>query len=284
MPETEVDLAALFNEVAKTLKQNQASLNEADDYNHNHGDNMVKNFKVISKAVKQTQGASPAEQLAYASQTLRRSSSSGSAQLYAEGLTRAAEQVRGQSSVNEKNALSLVQALLGGTAGTQSDQGPQAGSGAAGSGDMMSGLMGALLGGASGAQGSQPSQGDAMGDLMGALLGGTSGTQSTQPTQAASGDMMGDLMGALMGGAAGGSPSQAAQGSQGEGGLNLGTLLNAGMAFFQAQQQGASTVEALISAVMAGSQMNSTPHQSQSGQLVAGTLLNALGLMLGGKK
>ena len=59
MSEQEVDLSKLFNAVTKALKTEQASLNEADSYNHDHGDNMVTNFKVITKALKQKQGASP---------------------------------------------------------------------------------------------------------------------------------------------------------------------------------------------------------------------------------
>lgn len=282
MPPSEVDLAALFNTVAKTLKANQSSLNEADAYNHNHGDHMVKNFKVITKAMKQKSGASPSEQLAYAAQILQQSSTSGSARLYADGLTRAASQFEGQSNVNEKNAFDLIQALLGGSSGTQTPQPSQTASG-----DMMGDLLGSLLGGSSGIQSSQPSpaaSSDLMGGLLGSLLGGASGTQSTPTNQTASGDMVGDLMGALLGGATGSTPTQTPQDNQSTGGLNLGTLLTAGMTFFQAQQQGASTMDALISAVMAGSQMNTTPHQSQSGQLVAGTLINALGSMLGGKK
>jgi hypothetical protein len=42
MPQQEVDLTKLFTAVTKALKTEQASLNEADTYNHDHGDNMVK--------------------------------------------------------------------------------------------------------------------------------------------------------------------------------------------------------------------------------------------------
>jgi hypothetical protein len=56
------------------------------------------------------------------------------------------------------------------------------------------------------------------------------------------------------------------------------------MAYMQASQQGASPPEALINAVMAGSQMNASPHHSQSGQLVTSTLLSAISSMLGGQR
>lgn len=40
-----VDLVRLFNSVTTTLKKNQPSLNAADEFNHNQGDNMVETFK-----------------------------------------------------------------------------------------------------------------------------------------------------------------------------------------------------------------------------------------------
>jgi len=75
-----------------------------------------------------------------------------------------------------------------------------------------------------------------------------------------------------LGGGASEAPSQAEPGSQSGGGINLNTLLTAGAAYLQASQQGAAPPQALIKAVMAGSQMNASPHHTQSGQLVAGTL------------
>ncbi len=37
----QVDLLSLFNAVTGTLKENKTALNKADEYNGNHGDNMV---------------------------------------------------------------------------------------------------------------------------------------------------------------------------------------------------------------------------------------------------
>ena len=76
------------------------------------------------------------------------------------------------------------------------------------------------------------------------------------------------------------SQSAAAQG----GGIDLNTLLTAGMAFFKARQQGVEPLSALVQAVMAGSQMQNSTHHSQSGQIVAQTLISTLGKMLSGKK
>ena len=80
------------------LVKNQQSLNQADGYNQNHGDNMVRTFQTITKAVqlKQKQGSSDSAALAYAAKRLTKSSSSASAQLYAQGLSQAAAQFQGK--------------------------------------------------------------------------------------------------------------------------------------------------------------------------------------------
>ena len=92
------DLASVFQKVTQDLVKNQQSLNQADDYNQNHGDNMVRTFQTITKAVqlKQKQGSSDSAALAYAAKRLTKSSSSASAQLYAQGLTQAAAQFQGK--------------------------------------------------------------------------------------------------------------------------------------------------------------------------------------------
>ncbi len=348
MPTTQVDLYTLFNAVNQALKENKTSLNDADSYNHNHGDNMVKNFKVITKALKEKQGAAPTDQLEYASQVLSRTSKSGSAQMYSQGLAQAATRLKGQPAVTSSNAMDLVQALLGG--GQQPGQPTQPGSGdmmgqllgsLMGGGapaeqpvqppdnqspDLLGGLMGALLGGESPSpQNAQPpaqqadplgglmgalmggespapqtphppaQQADPLGGLMGALMGDSSGDQSSYSSSAGQShtpsapssqqpDMLGGLMGALLGGdSSQGQSNMPASAPQSGGGINLNTLLTGAMAYMQASQQGAAPLQALIQAVMAGSQMNSTPSHTQSGQLVAGTLINTLGALLGGK-
>jgi hypothetical protein len=281
MPAPEVDLTSLFNTVTKTLKGNQTSLNEADAYNHDHGDNMVKNFKVITKALKEKQGASPSEQLTHASEILRQSSTSGSAQLYSQGLTQAANQLQGQRAITAQNAMSLVQALIGGQQAAQPAETQPS--------DLLGGLMGSLMGGGASetpaAQTAETQPSDLLGGLIGSLLGGSaSETPASQPAETQPSDLLGGLMGSLLGGGASGAPSQAQPGSQGGGGINLSTLLTAGAAYLQASQQGATPPQALINAVMAGSQMNASPHHTQSGQLVASTLISTLGKLLGGKR
>ena len=67
------------------------------------------------------------------------------------------------------------------------------------------------------------------------------------------------------------------QGSaQGQSGLDLGDLVNAGMTFMNAKQQGQSNLQAALSALIAAGPMGQKPHRQQSGQLVANALLQAI--------
>lgn len=111
MPQN-IDLASLFQVVTSNLLENQNVLNQADTYNHDHGDNMVQIFKVITEAMETKQGADPADQLAYASELLRQRSHSGSAKMYADGLSQASQQFQGKN-VTRDNAMTLIQTLLG---------------------------------------------------------------------------------------------------------------------------------------------------------------------------
>ena len=100
-----MDMSALFGAAAKALAANKASLNEADAENHNHGDNMVQVFNMISQVMASQQGASPAQQLNHASQYLAQNGTSGSAHLYSQGLAQAAQQFQGQQEVTPDNAM-----------------------------------------------------------------------------------------------------------------------------------------------------------------------------------
>lgn len=203
-----VNLAKLFGAVANSMGEQRETLNQADAYNKDHGDHMVEIFEVVTQAVKEKKNLPPADQLAYASEILRRRQS-GSAQVYANGFAQAAQQFQGQP-VTTDNAGMLIQALLGG--------------------------------------GQVPAQATgAGGDMIGALLGGLTG----QPTQQQPG---------------------------GEG-LDLGDLLNAGMAFMNAKQQGSSTAEAAINALMSASPLGQSSHRKESGAMVANTILQVLGSM-----
>lgn len=237
-----VDLASLFNVATQALSANQGALNQADEQNHNHGDNMVQVFNMISQVMANNSSAPPSEQFNQASQYLAQNGTSGSAQAYSQGLAQAAQQFQGQSAVTQDNAMMLIQSLLGGGQPQQQSANP----------------LEALLGGGGGGA----SQG---GDLLGALLGGGQPAQGSQQSG-------GDLLGALLGG---GQPAQG-QGSQGQNdGLDIGDLLNAGMAFMNAKQQGQGNLQAALNALIAAGPLGQRPHRQQSGQVVANALLQA---------
>lgn len=238
MPTSAIDLYKLFGTVQKTMVKNQTVLNKADDYNHNHGDNMVQIFEVITRAMKEKSNALPADQLAYASQLLRQASSSGSAQLYAENLKDASAKLGNVKQVTPDAAMTLIQTLLGAGSTVTPQAQPQANVG---------------------------------GDLLQTLLGGTASTPQGQ-VSGSGGDLLGSLLGGLSGG--GTAPQSGQQGQ-----IDIGQLLNAGMAFAQAKKAGRSNLDAILNAVVASSKMNTSPARSQSGTLVANTLLQALSKM-----
>ncbi len=280
MAQSSVDLAGLFGSVAQALAQNQQSLNQADQYNSNHGDNMVRTFETITGALQQKKGSSPSAALSYAAKQLSKTATSGSGKLYAEHLNQAAAKFKGRQ-VDQRGALDLLQTLIG----AQGAQGGQTATSQGGSGD----LLGALLGGMGGGQTQAPAQGG-MDDLLGALLGG--GQAQSQPasqggmddllgallgggqaqSQPASQGGAGDLLGALLGGGQAQAPAQGG----GQSGLDLGDLLNAAMAFMQARQSGGSTMTALVQAFMAASGMGRSAERQQSTQIVVNAFLQAL--------
>jgi len=221
-----IDLASLFQTVTGTLTKNRENLNEADTSNHDHGDNMVDTFEVITQAMKEKQGADPADQLAYAAEILRQRKS-GSAQLYAKGLSQASQEFQGQQ-VTSGNAMTLIQTLLGG--GQASGQQQQSGG--------VDDILGSLLGGTN----QQEQQSGGVGNILGSLLGGTN---QQEPIQ---------------------------QSSQG---LDIGTLLNAGMTFMNTKSRGGSNIEAIVNAIVSSSAMGGS-YRSQSGSLVANALMQAV--------
>jgi hypothetical protein len=180
-----IDLAKLFSAASKVLVKNQDSLNQADAYNHDHGDNMVEIFEVITRAMKDKKGASSADQLEYASQLLRQKTTSGSGQQYAQGLARAAQAFAGKT-LTKQNAGTLIQQIFG----AQQVNTQPATSGAA---DLLGSLVSTLAGGSQPqAAPGQASQGVDVGDLLNA------GLSYMSAKQAGKGDLEA-LMGAVVG-------------------------------------------------------------------------------------
>jgi hypothetical protein len=209
-----MDLSALFGVAAQALAANQGTLNQADAENHNHGDNMVQTFNMITQALGSQQGATPAQQLSHASQYVSQHSTSGSAQVYAQGLAQAAQQFQGQKKVTPDNAMVLIQSLLGGGQPVQQQSGGS--------------------------------------DMLGTLLGGLTGQ-----------------------------PSQGTQ--QQNDGIDIGDVLNAGMAFMNAKNQGQDNLQAGLNALMAAGPLGQSSHRQQSGQLIGNVLMQAISGMAKGK-
>ena len=108
----EIDLSSLFKAVTQTLAENKDSLNQADTYNHDHGDHMVEIFTVAQRAVSKKKAEPPANQLAYASKQIKSKAKSGSAGVYAEGFQNASEQFLGKSLTTDTVG-TLINALMG---------------------------------------------------------------------------------------------------------------------------------------------------------------------------
>ena len=107
---------------------------------------------------------------------------------------------------------------------------------------------------------------DNAGMLIQTLLGGG---QALTRSGGGSSDMLGALLGGLTG--------QTSQGS--DDGLDVGDLLNAGLAFMNAKQKGGSTADAAVDALMSASPLGQSTHRKESGAMVANTLLQVFGAM-----
>jgi hypothetical protein len=198
MASGQVDLLQVFQAAAEALQQNQSTLNQADSYNHDHGDNMVSTFNTIVQALQQKQDAKPAAQLKYVSQQLQQTATSGSGKMYADGFAQAANQFK-NSGITLENILQLILMILGGgqkstTSGSTTD--------------IIGSILGGLLGG-QGSNSSQSNQGIDLGSLLGTILGGqSSSSQSSQgnvyggqsgQSSGSAGDLLGTLIGGIVG-------------------------------------------------------------------------------------
>ena len=274
----ELNLSTVFGEIAKTLSANQQQLNDADDYNHNHGTNMVETFQLIQKAVAKKEGEPVSDQLAYASKVLEEKTSGSTAKIYAEGLANASKQFVGKD-FNAETAGTLINSMMG-MSDTQK-----------GGGDLLSTLLGSLGGNAQAAQESPaPSTPTDASNLLGSLLGGLTG--NSEPKQEAAQSSGGGLAGILGGLLGNQSSSQQSSGGLGEliggmldggsasqsqnGGVDASTLLSAGLAYFAAKQSGQNDMQAIMQALSSASPLGKRQDQQQSGALVINTILGLL--------
>lgn len=232
MASGQVDLLQVFQAAAEALQQNQSTLNQADSYNHNHGDNMVNTFNTIVQALQQKQDAKPAAQLKYVSQQLQQTATSGSGKMYADGFAQAANQFK-NSGITLQNILPLILMILGG-----GQKSTTSGS----STDVIGSILGGLLGG-QGSTSSQSGQGIDLGGLLGSILGGQgSSSQGTQDSG------LGGLLGNILGGQTGQS-----SGSTGDllGSLIGGIVGNSGMSDSAAHTQSGEIVTSSILGALA---------------------------------
>lgn len=100
-----------------------------------------------------------------------------------------------------------------------------------------------------------------IGTLVQSLMGvGQTQQQSSQDSN--------DMLGSLLSGLTGNQNNAEADNS-----LGLDDLFRAGMAFYQSKQNGESSGEAVMEALMAASPMGQSAHRSQSGSIVASTIM-----------
>ena len=182
----DVDLSAIFQTVSAALAENQNAINQADSVNHDHGNDVVDIFNIISGAVQKKKTASTSAQLRYAGKQLEKKANSGTARVYADSLKKASVKYS-DKELNPNSAIDFIQTLMGGAVPSTSP--------AVDGND----LLGSLVSGAVEGQmpGSSPS-GDA--DVLGSLLAGMMGGQ-TDPTKSASTESpVTDLLSGLLGG------------------------------------------------------------------------------------
>jgi len=196
-----MDLSTIFQSVTAQLTDQQSTLNEADTYNHDHGDHMVQIFSLIQNAVSQKSEQPVAKQLNYASQVVEKEADNGSGKLYAQGLAKAAQNFSGSELQPDTLGL-LVKSLL------NVDEPPQ-----------------------------QKQETNFLGSLLSGLTGKPDTSEKDQK-------------------------------------LGIDELMRAGMAFYQSKQEGGSTTEALMGALMAASPLGASTHRSMSGSMVASTIMD----------
>ncbi|MGQ0604186.1 MAG: hypothetical protein ACT4QE_21090 [Anaerolineales bacterium] len=290
-----LNLGSMFNAALQNVNSNRAEINALDGANGNHGDNMVHNLQVVTQAMQGQKGA-PSKQLRAAAEQLQTNGKGSTGQCYAQGLAQAADQFQGKRALNQNDIGALLQSVMGNVpvkpsanmkprpeddpltsllGGMMGSGAPQSAMG--GSGDPLASLLGAALGGGGAPQQQMPAS---SGDPLAALLGAAMGQSQPPPPQSGV-----NVLNALMGMSQMGAQSSAEQ--QQTGGLDLGDLLTAGMAFMQAKQQGADNMQAGMQALMtglAGGQVN--PLQAGSPQAAAGGLIaqSLLQAALGGRK
>jgi hypothetical protein len=137
------ELSRLFRAVGDALRREQATLNQADALNGNHGDHMVEIFEVAARAADLQRQAEMPEAMEAAAGLLEEQAHNGSAQVYAHGLRQMAAQFR-RYQVTLDDLLGYVQRALA----EQKDARPEPGQApeSRSSGDVLKALASGLVG------------------------------------------------------------------------------------------------------------------------------------------
>lgn len=111
-----INPADLFASIADQLRNDRDHLNQLDQQggNGNHGDNMVANFDMLSDALRNLGGQDASSQLRHAADLMQERGRGASAQIYAQGLRQASQQVVGRVGIGLEDLAPLLQGLLGG--------------------------------------------------------------------------------------------------------------------------------------------------------------------------
>lgn len=155
-------LVAVFEAITQNLEQDRDDLNQLDRDDHDTGDNMAGNFRLVTESLHKQVGAGEAVDvgaaLGQAAQVLRADGRGATARIYASGLDEAATKLKGQSSFSLDDLLPLLEGLLGGA--------QQAGGARQGEGSLLDVLIPAI---GSYSQAKRAGQGD-LEAVLGALL------------------------------------------------------------------------------------------------------------------
>ena len=218
MSQPTFDLNDLFGAALQAMTANRQEINTLDGYNGNHGDNMVENLRLITESLQEKSSQTPAEALGYASQRLQSHGRGGPSQYYARGLSQAAEQLQGRSSLDGNDVTSLLQSLLGAIPSEGHQPQPQAG------GSVLEQVLGMATGQPpqAGPQDSGLDLDDVLNVLLPAGLAFLQAKQSGADTASAASQV---LMSALMGGQM--NPLQASTPRAAAGGLIAQSILQA---------------------------------------------------------
>ena len=113
MAEQSFDLGDIFDVALQGMMSKRQLVNDLDGYNGNHGDNMVVNLDLITRALKAQPDRTPSDALTYAANQVRTKGQGGTSQYYTKGLEQAAQRLEGHSSVSQSDVMSLLQTLMG---------------------------------------------------------------------------------------------------------------------------------------------------------------------------